>query len=150
MFDKFSVLPKDPLDWSQLANYGTGVPSTPVTPLPGLGTSAVSGSVPSPVDGDWASFSNMLGGTDAQGNKTNGLIPTGLGVAKGIADSWLAMQQLDLAKDSFSFQKDAFNKQYENQRTLTNSRLEDRQHARLSANPDGYQSVGDYMNKHGV
>lgn len=93
---------------------------------------------------------SMLGSIDQNGIKSNGWLSTGFGVAKDLATSWMAMQQLDLAKDQFNFQKDAWTKQFDTQASLTNTRLEDRQRARLGANPTGYQSVGDYMKENGV
>ena len=60
------------------------------------------------------------------------------------------MEKVDLAKDSLNFQKDAFSKQFENQRTLTNAELRDRQIARVASNPTAYQSVDDYMKANGV
>lgn len=56
----------------------------------------------------------------------------GLEVLSGLAGAWNGMQQLDLAKDQFAFQKQAYTKNYENQKKLTNARLEDRQKARRS------------------
>lgn len=75
---------------------------------------------------------------------------TGLNAVGSIMSGWGALQQVDVARDQLAFQKDSFNKQFENQRTLTNARLRDRQRARVGANPNGYQSVGDYMNENGV
>lgn len=93
----------------------------------------------------------LWGGKDpVTGEVFQGSVPTLLGLGTSVADSWLGMQQLDLARDSFAFQKDAFNKQYENQRSLTNTQLEDRQRARVASNSGAYQSVSDYMGKHGV
>jgi hypothetical protein len=63
---------------------------------------------------------------------------------------YLGLKQLGIAKDSLDFEKDSFSKQFENQRTLTNSRLRDRQEGRVSANPGGYQSVDDYMKINGI
>jgi hypothetical protein len=148
---------------------GFGVPSKPI--LPGVNTGGwvntaaqmdVANKSASLANGGGSFFDNwqnsdgffgkesMLGGMDDNGNATSGWLDSGLGVAKSVADSWFAMQQLGLAKDQFAFSKDAFNKQYENQRTLTNASLEDRQRARLGANPTGYDSVANYMNKNGV
>ena len=60
------------------------------------------------------------------------------------------MKQYNLAKDSLAFQKDSFNRQFDVNKNLTNSRLEDRQRARVASNSGAYQSVGDYMNQNGV
>lgn len=93
----------------------------------------------------------MFGGVDQKtGIATKGWVDPVMGAVGSLADSWLAMQQLDLARDQFNFQKDAFSKQFENQRSLTNTRLRDRQRARLGANPNAYQSEAEYMSKNGV
>lgn len=60
------------------------------------------------------------------------------------------MQQYKLGRDSLNFQKDAFNRNMENQRKLVNSQLSDRQAARVNANPGNARSVDDYMKEYGV
>lgn len=70
--------------------------------------------------------------------------------AQTLAGLYMGMKQYGLAKDQLNFQKDSFNKQYAANQTLTNSRLEDRQKARVASNAGAYQSVGDYMNQNGV
>lgn len=72
------------------------------------------------------------------------------GIAQGLFNSWLGMKQYGLAKKQFKEGKRQFNLNYSAQRNLTNSRLEDRQRARIASNPNAYRSVGDYMNQYGV
>ena len=74
------------------------------------------------------------------GENQMGVIPAGIQGLSALAQGWLGFQQLGLAKDSLAFQKDAFNKNYENQRQLTNQQLLDRQRARAAANPNAYAS----------
>ena len=93
--------------------------------------------------GSW--FDGFLGTRDKQG--WGGLA---IGGAQALGGLYLGMQQYGLAKDQLAFQKESFNKQYDANRTLTNSRLEDRQKARVASNPGAYESVGDYMAKWGV
>lgn len=115
------------------------------SPTGGLNPAVASG--PAAPDSPWwqgGMFDNGEGAFNWKG------VGAGIGAVKGLADSWLALQQLNLGEDQLAFQKDAFNKQYENQRTLTNAELEDRQRRRLSASPGGYQSVSDYMAKNAV
>jgi hypothetical protein len=155
--------------YSSLSQWGQPTPAvnTPVVPIVVPNTTTV------PVDaGLWSGFSNALSGVGGTvknvlgmgsdedfaklwggkvgDNTYNGILSTGLQLGTGLWNAWNGMQQLDLARDQFAFQKDAFNKQYENQRTLTNARLRDRQNARLGANPNGYQSTADYMKQNGV
>lgn len=99
---------------------------------------------------DFFSLKSFLGGTDVNGFKNLGWGPTMFGMGNSILNGYLGLQQLDLAKDNLDFQKDAFSKQFENQRTLTNSELRDRQAARVASNPTAYQSVDDYMKANGV
>jgi hypothetical protein len=86
----------------------------------------------------------------ADGTQTQGWGGLALGGAQALGSLYMGMKQYNLAKDSLAFQKESFNKQYENQKTLTNSQLEDRQRARVASNAGAYQSVGDYMNQNGV
>lgn len=84
------------------------------------------------------------------GIDNNGFALPALQGINGLAQSWMGFKQLGLAKDQFNFQKDSFIKQYDQQASSMNTQLEDRQRARLGANPNGYQSVGDYMSNNGV
>lgn len=57
---------------------------------------------------------------------------------------------LDFQKENFAFQKDAWNKNYQNQVASYNTQLKDRQLARLSADPEGksnYASLDTYMSE---
>lgn len=67
-----------------------------------------------------------------------------------IGSLWQGWQQSKLAKKALNHQMDVFNKSYDAQRKLTNSRLEDRQRARVGANSSAYQSVDSYMNQYGI
>ena len=100
-------------------------------------------------------FDNMLG-KDGWGNLA-------LGGASMLGNLFMGMKQYGLAKDTLNFNKEQFWKQYEAQKNLTNSQLEDRQRARLAAdtvrgangesvaNPNSnYRSASDYMNRYGV
>lgn len=72
------------------------------------------------------------------GQNQAGVLPTAIQGIGALAQGWLGFQQLNLAKDSLAFQKDAFSKNFENQRQLTNQQLLDRQRARYAANPNAY------------
>lgn len=101
-----------------------------------------------PSGGGWG---GMLGSTDTEtGIKTDGWGGLALGAAQGLGGAYLGMKQYGLAKDQFDESKRQFNVNFDTQKGLTNSRLEDRQAARVASNPGAYQSVGDYMKKNGV
>ena len=87
---------------------------------------------------------------NSNGDQVNPWAPQALNAISGLGQSWLGMQQLGLAKEQFAFQKDSFQKQYDNQTTLTNASQRDRQSARVAAAPGAYQSVGEYMQQNKV
>ena len=95
--------------------------------------------------GNLGSYGNTGGGFNL------GSLQTGLGAIGQLAGLFMGMQQYGLQKDALKFQKDTFNKNWAAQSQLTNSRLEDRQRARVASNPGGnYEDVASYMNRYGV
>jgi hypothetical protein len=96
-------------------------------------------------DTPWATSLN-----NKTGMKTQGLFDMGLGAAQGLLGAYLGFQNLGIAKDTLSQNKRAFDLNFNAQRNLTNSRLQDRQAARVAANPTAYQSVADYMKTNGI
>lgn len=96
--------------------------------LVGQANTAIAGMQPG-TGGGWSLFG---------GPNQAGVLPTAIQGVNALAQGWLGFQQLDLAKDTLSFQKEAFNKNYANQRQLTNQQLLDRQRARYAANPNAY------------
>lgn len=74
---------------------------------------------------------------------------TVLGTVDSLTTAWNAHQQSKLARDTLNFNKQSFNTQWNAQRNLTNSQLEDRQQRRVRADPRN-MSVAEYMNKYGV
>ncbi|MCM2973725.1 hypothetical protein [Larsenimonas suaedae] len=92
----------------------------------------------------------LFGGTDADGNQVNGWAGSAIGLGQGLLGAYMGMKQYGLAKDALKQSKAQFEKNYAAQRQMTNSRLEDRQRARVASNPDAYQSVSGYMDKYGV
>lgn len=94
---------------------------------------------------------NLLGYKDPlTGESTPSLGQFGLNVGNGLFNAYMGMQKYNLAKDSFAENQRQFNLNLANQTKLTNSRLADRQAARVASNPNAYQSVGTYMNQYGV
>ncbi len=63
----------------------------------------------------WWNDPTIMGGKDAQGNVSNGILPTALGAASGIAGTVLGFEQLGLAEDQLKFNQDAFWSQYNQQ-----------------------------------
>lgn len=113
--------------------------------------SAVGNGVGGASFGGWGDLSKLLlGGKDPSGMQTNGLLGAGMGILQGLGNAYMGMQQYGLAKEQLQFSKDSFNKNYAAQAKMTNTMLEDRQRARVAANPGAYQSVGDYMAKSGI
>lgn len=104
-----------------------------------------------PAGGGWFSREALFGGVDAKsGFQTNGWASTALGAAGSLMSGYMAMKQYGLAKDQLAESKRQFNKNFEANRKSVNTRLEDRQAARVASNPNAYQSVGEYMNKNKV
>lgn len=73
-----------------------------------------------------------------------------LGTLGGMANLYLGLKQYGLAKKQLEEGKRQFELNYDAQRKLTNSQLEDRQRARVASNPGGYESVGSYMDRNGI
>jgi len=104
----------------------------------------------------WENFNKMLKesgfltSTDQKGLTTQGWGNMAFAAGQGLLNAYTGMKQLDLYKDQLAFQKEAFNKNYEAQRSTINSQLEDRQRARVASNSGAYQSVGEYMDKNRI
>ena len=75
----------------------------------------------------------------------NGWGGLALGAAGGLASAFMGMKQYGLAKQTLAENKRQFQLNYDAQKQTTNTRLEDRQRARVASNSGAYQSVGDYM-----
>lgn len=74
-------------------------------------------------------------------------ITGGLQGAAGLWGAYNGMQQTKLAKQQMANSLNQWNKNYANQVASYNTRLEDRQNARVSANPNAYESTASYMEK---
>ena len=72
------------------------------------------------------------------------------GLAKGVFDAYNAYKADKLAKEQFAFTKMNTNRNFQAQANVTNSRLADRQAARVARDPNHFTSVSEYMNKYGV
>lgn len=91
-----------------------------------------------------------FGYTDPKtGMQYNGMLAPTVGAAAAVGNTWLGMKNYGLAKDQFSFQKDAFNKNYLAQKNQMNAQMEGMHAARLAAG-DTNESLADYMARYGV
>lgn len=96
-------------------------------------------------------FNQWLKGTGVTGTTQDpGWGGMALGAAGGIMNAFMGLKQYGLARDTLETNKQQFAQNFGAQQKMTNSRLEDRQAARVASNPGAYQSVGDYMKKNGV
>ena len=102
--------------------------------------------------GLWDQFTGLFQPNvdQATGVATPSAVSTGLNTLSGLANTWMGIQQYNLAKDAFKENKRQFNLNYNAQKKNYNSSIEDRQRARVAANPGAYESVGSYMQKNGL
>lgn len=77
---------------------------------------------------------SLFGGTNAQGMQTQGVVPAAVGAGTALAQSWLGFQQYGLAKDAFSFQKEAFNKNFAMQEDAYNTAKANQQSSAAAQN----------------
>ena len=146
--------PSIPGAMGQLDTSGVLSNFAPPTGLEALGSQfsapAALGPVAAPgfMQGDF--MKGMLGGTDASGNKTNGWGGLALGAASGIANTYMGMKQYGMAKDALKENKRQFNLNYGAQRDTMNTRMEDRQRARVADSPGHHASVSSYMDKNRI
>lgn len=157
------------LNWPN-SNTGPGMPVSPGSPIgifPNVSSgysnqgfagqldTSVNAQVPTAGNSGGGSVSpwsmkGIFGGTLEDGTSINGWGGTALGAAQGLMGGYMGMKQYGLAKDQLAESKRQFNANFDTSRKLTNSRLRDRQRARVASNPKAYQSVGAYMNKNEV
>ena len=98
--------------------------------------------------GGW--MSTLFGGKDKNGFQTSGMVSPLASLLGAGAQAWLGGKQVGLAEDTLDFQKDAFSRQFNNQATLTNASLRDRQAVRYARDPNRYQSPDEYMKQNKV
>lgn len=134
-----------------------GMPALPTSPYTGtpdylasLTPSLAGTTVPASPAAAPGFMDGMLGYRAADGTQFAGWGGMALGAASGLMNGYLGLQQLGIAKDSLAQSKRQFELNFGAQQKLTNSRLEDRQAARVAAGGSAYQSVGDYMKKNGI
>lgn len=74
----------------------------------------------------------------------------GTQVLGGLGNLYLGMKNYGLMKDQLKQSQSQFEKNFGAQRQTLNTQLEDRQRARVAANPGAHQSVGDYMDQNRI
>lgn len=120
-------------EWlNSLGSYGASPAATPAD------TSAS----PSFLDG-------LLGYTNDKGFQPGwgGAALSGL---QGLGNVFMGMKNYGLAEDALKEQKRQFNLNYGAQKNAFNSQIEDRQRARVAANPGAYDDAATYMKKYGL
>jgi hypothetical protein len=68
----------------------------------------------------------------------------------GLVNAYTGYKQLQLGQDELVQNKREFDLNFGNQRQSYNTQIEDRQRARLSASPGGYESLSTYLDKNRV
>jgi len=100
--------------------------------------------------GGLSTMEKWFGGSNNAGNYVPGMALTGLNALTGVAGAYVGWQQFKTAQDSLKENKRQFNLNYEASKKNYNTTIEDRQRARVAANPRAYQSVSSYMTKNGI
>lgn len=129
------------LDWlASLSSFGASPTSAP----------AVASPVPAALgDVDPSFLDGLLGYTNNKGFQP-GWGGAALGALQGIGNAFMGMKQYGLAEDALKEQKRQFNLNYGAQKSAFNSQIEDRQRARVAANPGAYDDAATYMKKYGL
>lgn len=141
--------------------YGLGIPQMPM--IPGVGgqpfaqvdTSGMGRDWTSTPSGNWLDSLKGFGKGAASSfmpkiNPETGKMETmgwGMPALQGISslgNLYLGMKNYGLAKDQLRTQREQFNMNYNNQRQLLNTQMEDKARARASANHNA-ESVESYM-----
>lgn len=139
----FSNTPAESLNWPgyTATTPTTQIPGTSLN-LPDIGEALRARAMEKP---------GIFDGLGKTWNSLSGFEKIGsvLGTANAVFNGYNAYKQNKIARDTLNFQKDQYAKQYEAQRKMTNSQLEDRQRSRVWTNPN-QTSVHDYMQKYGV
>ena len=111
-----------------------------------VGKQMVDGKLVAP---DTLSWDSAFGYTDANGSSIAGWGVQGLGAASSLMGMYGGMEQLNLAKKNYALQKQAFEQNYNANRTAYNSAVAN-QWGRAKANGQTTMSESDYMAKYGL
>ena len=111
-----------------------------------VGKQMIDGQLVSP---DTFSWDSAFGFTDANGSSIAGWGVQGLGAASSLMGMYGGMEQLGLAKKNYALQKQAFEQNYNANRTAYNSAVAN-QWGRAKANGQTAMSESEYMAKYGL
>ena len=111
-----------------------------------VGKQMVDGKLVAP---DTLSWKSAFGYTDANGSSIAGWGTQGLGAASSLMGIYGGMEQLNMAKKNYALQKQAFEQNYNANRTAYNSAVAN-QWGRAHANGQTTMSESDYMAKYGL
>ena len=111
-----------------------------------VGKQMIDGQLVSP---DTFSWDSAFGFTDANGSSIAGWGTQGLGTASSLMGMYGGMEQLGLAKKNYALQKQAFEQNYNANRTAYNSAVAN-QWGRAKANGQTAMSESEYMAKYGL
>lgn len=111
-----------------------------------VGKQMVKGQLVAP---DTFSWDSAFGFTDANGNDIAGWGTQGLGAASSLMGMYGGMEQLSLAKKNYALQKQAFEQNFNANRTAYNSAVAN-QWGRAHANGQTAMSESEYMAKYGL
>ena len=111
-----------------------------------VGKQMVDGKLVAP---DTLSWDSAFGYTDANGSSIAGWGTQGLGAASSLMGIYGGMEQLGLAKKNYALQKQAFEQNYNANRTAYNSAVAN-QWGRANANGQTTMSESEYMAKYGL
>lgn len=146
--------------WNGYTNASPGIQALTQAPqLPTLNVGDIMGGLPQMPTADptmWQQFSNwldtsgVLGKKLADGTQLQGWGAPLMGAVGGLTNAYFGAQQLKLAKDTLANNKEQFKLNFDAQKKTLNSAMEDRQRARVAANPGAYQSVDTYMNQNRI
>ena len=78
------------------------------------------------------------------------LLKAGVGLFTGGFGAWNGFQQNKLMERNMNMQASQYREQMDLSKSNYNSKLEDRQRARVASNPTAYESVDSYMKKYGA
>lgn len=90
------------------------------------------------------------GGLSNWMSNNSDLLKAGVGLLQGGFGAWNGFQQNKLMERNMNMQASQFREQMNLSKSNYNSKLEDRQRARVASNPTAYESVDSYMKKYGA
>jgi hypothetical protein len=82
--------------------------------------------------------------------QSGGMLDVGLGALQTLGNLWNSFQQIKLAKDQFSFQKQAYNTNLANQEKTYNTSLQNREESRGSYLGRSAENTAAYVKNHSL